>query len=109
MSATINGTSISLTRGDSLVLGINVYANNEPYTPVDGDVVRFALKSTIYSDEVLINKQVDLSTMTLTLEPADTKNLSFGNYVYDVELTTKDGFVDTFIGPASFTITGEVY
>ena len=47
--------------------------------------------------------------MTLTLQPSDTKNLPFGNYVYDIELTTADGFVDTFIGPATFTLTGEVY
>lgn len=109
MSATINGTTISLTRGDSLVLGVNVFADQDTYTPVTGDRIRFALKSNINSDDVLILKDVDINTMTLTIEPSDTKELPFGGYVYDIELTTKDGFVDTFIGPAQFNITGEVY
>ena len=109
MSAHINGTSISLTRGDSLILGVNVYANNERYVPIEGDTIRFALKQNVNSDNCLILKNIDISTMTLTLEPADTKNLAFGNYIYDVELTTVDGYVDTFIGPASFIITQEVH
>lgn len=109
MSASVNGTNISLTRGDSLVLSVNVNAGLEPYDVQEGDVIRFAMKSSINSDEVLIRKNIDLETMTLTLQPSDTKNLPFGNYVYDIELTTADGFVDTFIGPATFTLTGEVY
>lgn len=109
MSASVNGTNISLTRGDSLVLSVNVNAGLEPYDIQEGDVIRFAMKSSINSDEVLIRKNIDLETMTLTLQPSDTKNLPFGNYVYDIELTTADGFVDTFIGPATFTLTGEVY
>ena len=109
MSASVNGTNISLTRGDSLVLSINVNAGLEPYDVQEGDVIRFAMKSSINADEVLIRKNIDLETMTLTLQPSDTKNLPFGNYVYDIELTTADGFVDTFIGPATFTLTGEVY
>lgn len=109
MSAHINGTSISLTRGDSLVLGVNVYANKEKYTPAEGDVIRFALKQNVNADNCLILKEIDTTTMTLTLLPSDTKNLAFGTYTYDVELTTSDGYVDTFIGPASFTITQEVH
>ena len=109
MSASISGTTISLTRGDSLVLGIDVVVDNAPYTPQEGDVIRFAMKSTVFADEVLIKKRIDLETMTLTILPSDTKDLSFGSYVYDLELTTADGVVDTFIGPASFIITQEVY
>lgn len=108
MSASINGASISLTRGDSLILNVNVTVNGELYTPEAGDVIRFAMKTSTNADEVLINKNVDLSTMTLRIEPSDTKSLSFGTYTYDLELTTHDGYVDTFIGPASFTITPEV-
>lgn len=109
MSASVNGTSISLTRGDSLILNVNVTVNGELYSPVEGDVIRFAMKTSINADNVLINKNVDLSTMTLTIEPSDTKNLPFGSYTYDMELTTHDGYVDTFIGPATFSITPEVY
>ena len=109
MSASINGKDISLTRGDSLILGITITKDEEEYTPVTGDKVRFALKHVIADDEPLILKDADISTMTLTIEPSDTKNLAFGTYVYDIELTTHDGYVDTFIGPAKFNLTEEVW
>lgn len=109
MSASIDGNRISLTRGDSLILNFTIKKNEEDYVPVAGDVIRFALKQQIPDDEPLILKTADNSSMTITLEPEDTKNLAFGTYVYDIELTTVDGFVDTFIGPAVFRITEEVY
>lgn len=109
MSASINGKDISLTRGDSLILGITITKGDVEYTPVAGDVVRFALKHVIADDEPLILKDADISTMTLTIEPSDTKDLAFGTYVYDIELTTYDGYVDTFIGPAKFNLTEEVW
>lgn len=109
MSASIDGNRISLTRGDSLILNIVITKNGERYNPVEGDKVRFALKYQIPDDEPLILKDADMSTMTLTLDPEDTKELPFGTYYYDIELTTVDGFVDTFIGPAVFRITEEVY
>lgn len=109
MSASIDGNRISLTRGDSLILNIVITKNGERYQPVTGDVVRFALKQQIPDDEPLILKNADITTMTLTLDPEDTKDLAFGSYTYDIELTTVDGYVDTFIGPAVFRLTEEVY
>jgi uncharacterized membrane protein YkoI len=47
--------------------------------------------------------------MILELEPSDTKILDFGSYVYDIEITFKDGTVDTFITEANFKITPEVH
>lgn len=109
MSATIDGTTISLTRGDSLILDISITRNDEPYVPVAGDSIRFALKHQIADDDPVILKDCNMETMQLTLDPSDTKELSFGSYRYDIELTTVDGYVDTFIGPATFRITEEVY
>ena len=109
MSSQISGTTISLTRGDTLFLTIKLTKDGKPYTPQDGDKIRFALKKKYTDDEVLILKQIPIDSMTLRIDPEDTKNLNFGTYVYDVELTTKDGFVDTFITPSSFKITEEVY
>lgn len=110
MSAQVNGSNISLTRGDSLILTISIKKNGEDYQPVPGDVIRFALKESI-SDNLmpLIMKNVDIDTMSLTINPEDTKSLEYGTYFYDLELTTTDGYVDTFIGPARFKITEEVY
>lgn len=111
MSASVNPSTkeISLTRGDSLILNFTITKNEEEYVPVQGDAVRFALKQTIPDDEPLILKDADITNQTIELLPSDTKQLAFGTYVYDIQLTTVDGYVDTFIGPATFRITEEVW
>ena len=40
----IKGSTITLTRGDSLPLHVGIKVNKADYTPVEGDVVRFTLK-----------------------------------------------------------------
>lgn len=86
------------------------------YTPVEGDIVRFAMKrpnmlpdGSDYEDTVpIVYKEIPIDTMILELEPGDTKTLSCGKYVYDIEITLADGFVDTFIAKASLKLTPEV-
>lgn len=53
-------------------------------------------------------KDIPIDTMKLVLDPADTKNLSFGKYVYDVQLTKSTGEVDTFITKGMLKLTEEV-
>jgi len=109
---TIKKTSIILTRGDTLKAEISITdKDGNPYIPVPGDTIRFAMKKH-YNDpdtEVLIVKDIPINTMILQLDPADTKDLDFGNYVYDIQITTAGGDVDTFIAKASLTLTEEVY
>lgn len=105
MSASINGTTINLTRGDTLDLKLNF----TDYTPEEGDSIRFAMKAKISDSTPLLLKQCDMSTLTITIEPEDTKPFDFGKYFYDIELTTKDGIVDTFITKSIFNLTEEVY
>lgn len=109
---TIKKTSITLTRGDTLKAQISITdKDGNPYDVKEGDVIRFAMKKT-YSDpdtKVLIVKEIPNDTLILTLEPEDTKELPFGQYVYDIQLTTAAGEVDTFITKASLTLTEEVY
>ena len=72
---------------------------------------RFAMKKD-YDDpdtEVLIVKDIPTNTLILQLDPEDTKDLPFGTYVYDIQLTNSSGEVDTFITKAFFVITEEVY
>ena len=80
-----------------------------PFVPTDG-TLRFAVKRkyTDDDDKVLIVKQVPLDTMLLELESADTKDLRFGEYVYDIEYTDVNGRPDTFIR-AKFLLAEEVY
>ena len=114
----IDGTNIKLTRGDSFYceVGMKRKESGEPYEPQTGDYVRFYLKRSIlnppkseYADRnPLISKLIPTNTMILHLDPEDTKNLGFGEYVYDVELTFANGDVDTFINNAKFILAPEV-
>ncbi len=117
MAWKIEGTTITLTRGDSFPLQVNIKVNNEPYTPINGDIIRFKLKRNLmdskrtkYLDEKpLICKQIPSDTMLLELIPNDTKGLNFGEYVYDWEITfATTGRVYTFINNAIFNIAPEV-
>lgn len=117
MAWKIEGTTITLTRGDSFPLQVNIKVNGEAYTPIYGDIVKFKLKRNImdskrtrYLDEQpLIEKQISSDTMVLELIPNDTKNLPFGEYVYDLEITFgATGRVYTFINNAIFNIAPEV-
>lgn len=113
----ITGTTISMTRGDSLSVTIVMKdATGQPYTPAEGDVIRFALKSAEFTlgrkafkdTDPLITKVIPNDTLVLALAPADTKQLNFGDYIYDIQLTHADGTVDTFIYEAKFVIRPEV-
>ena len=106
-SYSIKGTNIDLTRGDTLKVTINITQDGEEYTPQTGDVVRFAMKRHYSDSDALITKTIDNNTLLLELDPEDTKELAFGAYVYDIEMTFANGDVDTFI-KGKFTITEEV-
>lgn len=117
MSVEIDGTNITMTRGDTLVADIAIKsADGSEYTPATGEVIRFAVKNTTmvggganYKDEEpIISKTIPLDTMQLVLAPEDTKPLKFGTYVYDISITGTDGNVDTFITTSDFILTPEV-
>jgi len=120
MAYKIEDTKVFLTRGDTFQAEITIYTDDseqEIYTPEAGDVVRFALKRAKMTSgdrefadkEPLILKDIPIDTLILEIEPEDTKNLDFGTYVYDIELTTSDGTVSTFIADATLVLTPEVY
>lgn len=99
INSNADGTiDISLTRGDYFPCEIKMNKGEEEYIPVDGSL-RFAVKKRYKDsdDGVLINKSIPLDTRLLELESADTKELAFGTYVYDIEYTDVSGHSDTFI------------
>ena len=106
----INGNDITLTRGDSLSIQIALEKDGDPYTPAYGSSIRFAMKAK-YKDpdtDVVLVKNIPIDTLQLDFEPEDTKDLVMGKtYVYDIQLTDENGFVDTFI-QGTFTIGNEV-
>lgn len=109
MSYNVSGTDIILTRGDTFIGIVSAtQKNGEPYEFIAGDKVRFAMKSKYTDAEPILNIDIPIDTMELVIKPEDTKNLKFGNYVYDIQLTKANGVVDTFITKASIKITEEV-
>ena len=93
----INGTEIKLIRGDSLYCEVTMKEGTSEYVPSPGDVVRFAMKKDYKNANTLIEKIIPNNTLLLHLDPDDTKQIPFGDYVFDIELTKANGDVDTFI------------
>lgn len=118
----IEGTTITLTRGDSFAPNVEIKRIDEEtgeesvYTPVEGDQIRFAMKhkkmkadgSDYIDEEPLLVKQIPYDTMVLRLDPSDTKELSFGKYAYDLEIVMADGWTETFL-EGTFIVAKEVH
>ena len=113
MASYIDGTEITLTRGDTFKTVIRIEnQDGEAYQPQDGDVVRFALNKKYKKDDEgppLILKVLDNEDLLLELKPEDTKNLKYGPYVYDIEITLSNGEVYTVIDRATLILSEEVY
>lgn len=113
MASRIEGTTIWLTRGDSLSAQVSITEpDGSAWEPSAGDVVRFKAVRCYPprhgEGEALIEKVLDNSDLLLELAPADTEPLRCGEYKYDVQVTYADGRVDTVIDRASLRITEEV-
>ena len=112
---TIDNNNISLTRGDTFIAQLHIKEKSDDYIPASEDVICFALKRNSmdskrerYIDkEPLIVKIIPNDTLMLRIDSEDTKDLPFGRYAYEIELTRENGIVDTFIS-GIFTLTPEV-
>lgn len=98
---TVVNNTITLVRGDTVEIPVTIRTRDgEKYIPSEGDVVRFALKDG-YGDDVpvLIHKVLPNDSLILRLESCETKEIMAKKkpYVYDVELTTANGYVDTVV------------
>lgn len=109
MSYSVSGATITLTRGDTFSANVSIsQPNGFPYTPVEGDKIRFAMKQNYADIKPILVVDVPIDTMQLILKPEDTKYLKFGAYVYDMQLTKANGVVDTFITKGVIRLTEEV-
>lgn len=106
----ITGDDIKLTRGDSLIVELELEKGGETYTPQQGDSLRFAV-STGYKGQVgytlHISKPISPEDLVIHLDPEDTEDLAYKKYHYDVEMTYVDGEVDTCLS-GDFELTGDV-
>lgn len=101
--------TIDIVRGDSADFDVVVTQKNDQgekviYDLQPGDVVEFTVKKSTKVKDKLISK----IGPHISLVPADTEGLEYKKYVYDVQLTLADGFVDTIIQPNTFNVLDEV-
>lgn len=98
---------ISLTRGDTAYISLNLTNNGEPYEFKDGDTVTFTVKENYDEEENYLFQKVVAAGDTIVIEPIDTKPYEYGRYIYDVQVNTAVGEVFTVIGPGTFKLTKE--
>lgn len=105
----VSGNKIDLTRGDTMILEVSLKDEaGEAYIPTDTDIIYFRLKKNATSKEVLLEKEIPYDTMILQLDEADTENLKFGTYYYEIELVTSENNHFTAIANEPFNITEEL-
>ena len=106
----VHGNTIVMTRGDTVLLPLTITnKNGEQYEPIDGDSIRFALKKRYDDEDPLLLIDIPIDTMILRIESEDTKSFDQpSSYVYDIQLTTADGIVDTIIPNGKLRIKEEV-
>lgn len=110
MAFYINHKNISLTRGDTADIVLELKRDNEPYILASGDTGVLTVKSEIDAEEFIFQKELNVvnGTCLFNIEPNDTKDLEYGEYVYDVQITLADGGVYTVVSPHKFWVKSEV-
>lgn len=112
---------IELTRGDYAALVFCAYEEDEEtlYELNEGDKVQLQIGKkygTPLKTYTRVKEDTETTTAddyTIEIEPESTKDMKFGDYVYDVSIITADGYVCTYIGAdkskqPKFTILNEV-
>lgn len=107
---------LSMVRGDTEGLLVKVIQkdSNGEITNVpleDGDKVYFTVKNTSRDEEPLfqiVETIFDEGEALISIYPRHTKNLNFGTYVYDIQVTFSNGTIKTVVPKSDFIITDEV-
>lgn len=101
-----NPQPTGITRGDDKTFVVSVA--QKPFT--SGDSVTMTVRQRAGQGEALITKTVTTfydGKAVIDFVPADTEELAFGTYSYDVEATYQDVGVKTVITPSDFVIGQE--
>lgn len=76
----------------------------------EGDTVIFTVNDSYDKEPALIQKKItefDNHTAHIHITSEDS-DLTTGDYMYDIQINTADGRVDTVLGPAKFKIMGGI-
>lgn len=97
---------ILLTKGDNASFKVNIIeANGQIRQLFDDDTITLTVRKTADSD-IAFTKTAENGVINIV--PADTKSLTAGTYVYDIQLTTFGGNIYTIIPISYFEIEQEV-
>lgn len=95
MSVVVLVNKIEMFRGTSESFSVEIKdaESGEIYTPSESDIVVFGVRSA-GSNVLLLKKQATVSGdgVMVTLQPEDTADLYGEFYLYDVGMTTSEGF-----------------
>ena len=119
----IDGSKITLTRGDDAVIELSVFTpDNKPYKVQEGEKARFTVrKRPLYNNSTppLIEKDFAFATygegesseskisFEIRLNSIDTKFMEQGEYLYDVQFCDLKGNLSTLCN-GKFELTYEV-
>lgn len=103
----VDGTDLSLTRGDSASLVVEPKIDGDVYYLTDGDVLHFTVRKHARAKEIEVQKIITEfvgGKALIEVEPDDTKHMHFATYRYDLQLTKSDGTVTTIVKPSRFKV-----
>ena len=108
MLAIDENNNITLTRGDSASISVTLKnPDGTDYNLQSGDELLFTVKYNCITEDIIIQKDISTDAI-INLIPSDTKDLLYGEYFYDVQLTRANGSVNTVIPPRDFIVAKEV-
>ena len=127
LSIDTNTMTIAVTRGDTANIVFSaVQSDGTTYVPVTGDKLKFSVAKKVGADPLGTVETVKTATNTIDAfwtiviggafwyeEDGETDKFKFKDYVWDVQLTSSTGQVDTIIGATddvqpTFRVLGEV-
>lgn len=120
----INNGVIQLTRGDDCVLDLQIYTpDNQEYSPREGEKARFTVRKHPLNNNAtppLIEKDFEFEELSsddkndekikvwrIKINSIDTKFMTYGNYLYDVQFCDIKGNITT-VCKGKFILTYEV-
>lgn len=120
----INNGVIQLTRGDDCVLDLQIYTpDNQEYSPREGEKARFTVRKHPLNNNAtppLIEKDFEFEELSsgdkndekikvwrIKIDSIDTKFLTYGGYLYDVQFCDIKGNITT-VCKGKFILTYEI-
>lgn len=99
----IRGDNIYHTRGDTG--GFEIELTDENGEKISGYTAIMSVKKKLWDESYLF--QTPVRDGVCYIPPELTRGLPYGDYVYDIQVTTKDGAVQT-IGPFEYHLMADV-